>query len=65
MAAAAVADAVFDRVLGDHFVEHGFLALATAEDTPEALDVLADGPRAGEDYRDIGFGDVDALVEYF
>src|SRR5919107_1195362 len=51
------------RLSRDELVEYGPLALAWAEDAPEALDVLAARGAAGEDDRDPRVGDVHTLVQ--
>src|SRR4051794_40641761 len=59
----AVGGELLDGAAGDDLVEGGLLVAALAEDAPEALDVLAHAAGAREDDRDVGLGDVDALVQ--
>ena len=61
--AAAVGGELLDGAAGDDLVERGFLVAGLAEDAAEALDVLADGGRAGEDDGDVRLGDVDPFVQ--
>src|SRR5262245_521210 len=63
--APAVAGEGFAGVGGDELVEDGALAVFRAQDSAEALDVLAHGAAAAEDDGDVGVGDVDAFVQDF
>ena len=59
------ADRPFAGAEADDFIEHGCLALALTEDSPEALDMLSDTPAARDNNADIGLGDINALVQDF
>ena len=61
--AAAVGGELLDGAAGDDLVERRLLVARLAEDAAEPLDVLADDAGAREDDRDVGLGDVDALVQ--